>query len=88
VPNEPSSKIVSLGLLGLHTADAIATTIQFTGNVICVSAVEGVGEAGLAWTKAPANAEQNIPELATWLARRLVACAAACCFRGRVRERK
>jgi hypothetical protein len=51
------------------------------------SAVDGVGEAGLAWTKVPITAAQNIPEPTTWLAWTLVAGAAACRFRGRIRER-
>src|SRR5271157_2718341 len=50
------------------------------------TAVDGVGEAGLAWTKIPANAAQNIPEPTAWLAWTLVAGAAACRFRGRIRE--
>ncbi len=49
------------------------------------SAVDGVGEAGLAWTKVPITAAQNIPEPTTWLAWTLVAGAAACRFRGRIR---
>lgn len=48
------------------------------------SAVDGVaGEAYLAWTKIPANAQQNIPEPATWLAWSLVSGLAAWRFRGR-----
>ena len=50
------------------------------------SAVDGVGEAGLAWTKVPITAAQNIPEPTTWLAWTLVAGAAAYRFRGRIRE--
>jgi hypothetical protein len=49
------------------------------------SAVDSVGEAGLAWTKVPITAAQNIPEPTTWLAWTLVAGAAACRFRGRIR---
>jgi len=49
------------------------------------SAVDQVGEAGLAWTKVPVTAAQNIPEPTTWLAWTLVAGAAACRFRGRIR---
>ncbi len=49
------------------------------------SAVDGVGEAGLAWSKIPITAAQNIPEPTTWLAWTLVAGAAACRFRGRIR---
>ena len=48
------------------------------------SAVDGVGEAGLAWTKIPVTAAQNIPEPTTWLAWTLVASAAACRFRRRI----
>ena len=52
------------------------------------SAVDGVGEAGLAWTKVPTTAAQqipNTPEPTTWLAWTLVIGAAACRFRGRIR---
>ena len=45
------------------------------------SAVDGVGEAYLAWTKIPANAEQNVPEPATWLAWSLASAGAAWRFR-------
>jgi len=52
------------------------------------SAVDGVaGEAGLAWTKVPVNAAQqipNTPEPTTWLAWTLVIGTAACRFRGRI----
>ena len=48
------------------------------------SAVDSVGEAGLAWTKVPITAAQNIPEPTTWLAWTLVAGAAAYRFRGRI----
>ncbi len=51
------------------------------------SAVDGVGEAGLGWTEVPITAAQNIPEPTTWLAWTLIAGAAACRFRGRIRER-
>jgi hypothetical protein len=52
------------------------------------SSLDGVaGEAYLSWSKIPANAEQNIPEPTTWLAWTLVAGAAACRFRGRIRAR-
>jgi len=55
------------------------------------SAVDSVGEAGLAWTKVPVTAAQvipnNNPEPTTWLAWTLVIGAAACRFRGRIRER-
>jgi hypothetical protein len=47
------------------------------------SAVDGVGEAYLAWTKIPANAQQNIPEPATWLAWSLTTGLAAWRFRNR-----
>jgi hypothetical protein len=49
------------------------------------SAVDSVGEADLAWPKVPITAAQNIPEPTTWLAWTLVAGAAACRFRGRIR---
>ncbi|MGB0068990.1 MAG: hypothetical protein WBQ11_13140, partial [Isosphaeraceae bacterium] len=49
------------------------------------SAVDSVGEAGLAWTKVPITAAQNSPEPTAWLAWTLVAGAAACRFRGRIR---
>ena len=52
------------------------------------SAVDGVGEAGLAWTKVPITAAQLIPtapEPTTWLAWTLIAGAAAYRFRGRIR---
>jgi len=75
-------KTVVQVLLGLHAADARAVTIQFTGNMSCDSAGDRVGAAGPGWTKAPADAEQNIPEPTTRLAWRLVAGAAACRFRG------
>ncbi len=52
------------------------------------SAVDGVaGEAGLAWTKVPVNAAQqipNTPEPTTRLAWTLVIGTAACRFRGRI----
>ncbi len=52
------------------------------------SAQDGVaGEAYLDWTKVPVTAAQNIPEPTTWLAWTLVIGAAACRFRGRIRER-
>jgi len=51
------------------------------------SAMDQVGEAGLGWTMVPVTAAQNIPEPTTWLAWTLVAGAAACRFRGRIRER-
>jgi hypothetical protein len=51
------------------------------------SAVDGVGEAGLAWTKIPITAAQNIPEPAACLAWTLVASAAAWRFRSRVGKR-
>ncbi len=50
------------------------------------SAVDGVGEAGLGWTQVPITAAQNIPEPTTWLAWTLIAGAAACRFRGRIRK--
>ena len=50
------------------------------------SAVDGVGEAGLSWTKVPITAEQNIPEPATLLAWSLLAGAMAYRFRGRIRK--
>jgi hypothetical protein len=54
------------------------------------SAVDQVGEAGLAWTKVGTTAAQqipNVPEPATWLTWTwtLVIGAAACRFRGRIR---
>jgi len=53
------------------------------------SAVDGVaGEAGLALTNVPITAAQqipNTPEPTTWLAWTLIAGAAACRFRGRIR---
>jgi len=53
------------------------------------SAEDGVaGEAGLAWTQVPITAAQqipNTPEPTTWLAWTLIAGAAACRFRGRIR---
>ncbi len=51
------------------------------------SAVDGVGEAYLSWTKIPENAAQHIPEPTTWLAWTLMASAAAYRFRGRIRAR-
>ena len=47
------------------------------------SAVDGVGEAGLTWTKLPASAEQNIPEPATWLAWSVASGLAAWRYRRR-----
>lgn len=48
------------------------------------SSMDGVaGEVSLPWTKVPANAEQNIPEPATWLAWTAIAGAAACRYRTR-----
>ena len=41
------------------------------------SAVDGVGEAGLGWTKIPITEAQNIPEPTTWLAWALMSGAAA-----------
>ncbi len=49
------------------------------------SAVDSVGEAGLAWTKVPITAAQNSPEPTAWPVWTLVAGAAACRFRGRIR---
>jgi hypothetical protein len=52
------------------------------------SAGDSVGEAGLAWTKAPVTSAQqipNTPEPTTWLAWLLVIGAAACRFRRRIR---
>jgi hypothetical protein len=54
------------------------------------SAVDGVaGEAYLTWTKVPVTAAQlippNTPEPTTWLAWTLIAGAAACRFRSRIR---
>ena len=67
---------------GLNPADG------FWIEMYAGSAVDGVGEAGLAWTKVPITAAQNIPipEPTTWMAWTLLAGAAACRFRGRIRK--
>jgi hypothetical protein len=80
----PSHPQLELTINNFSKIPGLDPTNGFWITAYAGSAVDGVaGEAYLTWTKIPANAEQHIPEPATWLAWSLVSGLAAWKYRRR-----